>query len=101
MKTDRTNSTTKAKEEATLKKVGSVETWFREEMDHGCCGGEGAMVMKKGWREGGVHRRMHKENISPKPLAWKMRRAEFHKFLQPAGLEDRSFKVSELGWDTT
>lgn len=50
-------------------------------------------------RERVVHRRMHK-NISPNPLVWKMRRAEFHKFLQPAGLEDR-IKVSELGWDTT
>ena len=35
---------------------------------------------------------MHKENISPKPLAWKMRRAEFHEFLQPMGLKAWSFE---------
>jgi len=46
LKTDRTNSTTREREEATLKKVGSVEMWFRGEMNCGCCGGERAMITK-------------------------------------------------------
>ena len=48
--TNRTNSTIKEREEAMLKKVGSAETWFRGEMDPGCCGEE-AMVSEKGKRE--------------------------------------------------
>lgn len=54
LKTDRRNSTTKESEEVTLKKVGSVETWFRwfrGEMDHGCCAREGTVVMEKGQRD--------------------------------------------------
>ena len=31
-----------------MKKVKSVELWFRGEMDHRYCRGEGAMVMEKG-----------------------------------------------------
>ena len=50
LKTDRTNSTTKGKEEATLKKVRSAETEFRGESDHSCCGREGAVVAEKGKR---------------------------------------------------
>jgi len=66
LKTDRTNCTTKRREEATLKKVGSVETWLRGEMDHGCCGGEGAIVEEKGKREYSTHGNTE-ENISLKP----------------------------------
>ena len=50
LKTGRTNSTTKGREEATLKKVGSAETEFEKETDCGHCSGEGAMVMEKGKR---------------------------------------------------
>ena len=39
LKTDRTNSTTKGREETTLKKVGSVEMWAGGETDFGGCGG--------------------------------------------------------------
>ena len=47
-----TNSTTKGREEATLKKVVSVEVLFRGEMDCRCCRGEGTVVMRqKGERE--------------------------------------------------
>ena len=42
-----TNSTTKRREEAASKKAGSVEMCFRGEMDHGCCGEEGAIVMER------------------------------------------------------
>ena len=50
-KTDRTNSTTKGREEAVSKKVGSMEMWLRGETHHRCCRGEGAMVMEKGKKE--------------------------------------------------
>ena len=43
-------------------------------------------------RERGAHKKMHKENTFPKPLAGKTRRADFHGFLQPVGLEGWSFK---------
>ena len=34
-----------------MKKARSVETWFRGEMDHGYCRGEGAIVAEKAERE--------------------------------------------------
>ena len=64
-----------------------METWIRGEMDLGCFRGEGAMLFEKGERKRGAHRGTHKQNISPKPFAWKMRGAEFHEFLQPAELK--------------
>ena len=47
----------------------------------------GAVVERELWSEQKVrdrrpHRGMHK-NFAPKPLAWSMRRAEFHECLQP------------------
>lgn len=44
-------------------------------------------VMEKGEKERGAYR-THKDNISPKPLAGKTRGADFHEFLQQAGLKD-------------
>ena len=38
-------------------------------------------------RKKGTHMGMHKKIISPKPLAWKMRGAEFYEFLKSAGLK--------------
>lgn len=87
MKTDRTNSTSKGRLEATLTKVGNVETWFKREIDFKYCVGEGGTVTKKGEREKGTHRGRHKRKVSPKPLVWKMRGAEFHKSMQPTGLK--------------
>ena len=55
-----------------------METWFRGEMDHVCYGREGTVVMEEGERDRGAHRGTHKENISPKLLASKLRGAEFH-----------------------
>lgn len=49
-------------------------------MVHGCCRGEEAAVTEKA-KERGAHRGTHKENISPKPLAWKMTGAELCEFL--------------------
>ena len=54
----------------------------------GCCGGEKALVAKKGER--GAHRDMHKENTSSEPSAGEMRGADFSEFLQPMGLEVNS-----------
>lgn len=45
------NSTTEGRKKATSKKVGRAETWFREEMNYDCCGGEGAVVTQKGETE--------------------------------------------------
>ena len=50
-KTDRTNSTTKGKEEAILKKAGSAEKWFGRETVHDCSNREVAMVTEKGMRQ--------------------------------------------------
>ena len=80
MKTYRTNSTTKGREEATLKKIGSVETLFRGETDHRCCGGEKPWSQKK-VRERRAYRGMHK-NISSKSLTVKIRGDDFCEFLQ-------------------
>ena len=63
-----------------------------KETDHGCCGGEGALVAQKGERKKGAHRETHKEHNSPKPLDGKMRGADFCEFLQPAGLKDSGFR---------
>lgn len=50
MRTGRTNSITKGREVATLKKVGSEELQFGRERDYGHCG-EGAMVSGKDERQ--------------------------------------------------
>ena len=50
------------------------------------------MVTEKGERERGAHRRTHKEDASPKPLAWKTRGAEFCEFMKPSGLKACSVK---------
>lgn len=61
-------------------------------INHGCCGGEGTVVMEKGKRKRGAHKGTYKENVSPKLLAWKLRRAEFHEFCKPVGLKSWHFK---------
>lgn len=68
--------------------------WFEGQTDHKCCGGEEVLVLEKGKRESGVPREMNKENTSPKPVAGKMRRADFCECLQPVGLKDWSCR----GW---
>lgn len=66
--------------------------WLEELTDLKCYRGEGALVLEKGRRESGVHREMHKENTSPKPVAGKMRGADFCEFLQPLELKDWSWR---------
>lgn len=51
MKTRRTNSTTKVREDSTLKKVVSVETWFGRKIDPGHSVGEGDTITEKGARQ--------------------------------------------------
>lgn len=51
LKMDRTNSTTKRRQEATSKKVGSVEVWFGRETNCDFCSGEIATVQRKGETE--------------------------------------------------
>ena len=72
-------------------KVGGIEMWFTGEMDHRCCGVEGALVVEKGERDRSTWENAQREYF-PKPLAWKMKGAEFCEFLQPAGLKVWSFK---------
>lgn len=83
---------TKGRGEATLKKVGSVETWFRGERDCQCCGGEEEVVTEKGTRERGTHRGMYKKNVSPRSLAYKMSGAELCELLPPAGIKPWRFR---------
>ena len=83
MKSDRTISTNKEIEEATSKMVGSTkcgsgEKWIVSAVEGRSCGhGEG--------QERVEHMEMHKENVSPNPVAWKMRGVKFLEFWQPAG----------------
>lgn len=42
LKTGRTTSTTKGREEAISKKVESIERQFERQMDHGHCSGKGS-----------------------------------------------------------
>lgn len=51
LKTGRTYFTTKGREEAILKKLGSMEIKFGKKMNHGCYSGEGAAVAEKGERQ--------------------------------------------------
>ena len=51
LKVGRENSKTKGREEATLKMVGSAETWSMEETDPDCYGGKGAVIAERGERE--------------------------------------------------
>lgn len=50
------------------------------------------MVSGKSEGARGAHRGRRKENVSPEPLACKMRRAKFREFLPSAGLKAGSFK---------
>lgn len=42
-----------------------------------------------------AYRGTHKQNTSVKPLAGKIRGADFHEYLQTVGLEDWNFKGPE------
>ena len=63
MKTGRTNSTTKGREEAALKKVRSAEIWFGKETDSGYCSGEGAAIIEKD--EGEIEQNKHTGKMKP------------------------------------
>ena len=69
-RTDRTNCATTGREEATLRKVGGMETWFGGEMDFGCSRGEETLVSEKGEREQSAQRYVQGE-YSPKAIGWK------------------------------
>ena len=64
LKTGRANSTTKGREEATSKKVGSMETCFWREIDHDPCSGEGAAIMVKDKRQTSTQRNTCGKQIS-------------------------------------
>ena len=52
----RTNSTTKGRDEATSKKIGSMETGLGREMDLGCGAGARATVAEKDERQASTQR---------------------------------------------
>ena len=86
LKTDRIYCTTR-RQEATLRKAGSTKAWFGGEMDWVLWRG-GRPCCKRKARETGAHMNKHEESNSPKPLAGKTGRVEFHEFLRPVGLKD-------------
>lgn len=54
------------------------------------------------WRDvtkRGEYRAWHKKNTSPKLLAGKIIRVDFHKFLPSVGLKDCCLRASGLVWD--
>ena len=56
-----------------MKKLGSAETWYREEMDHGCSGVEGTRVTEKGKRERSTQGDAEGETF-PKAIGWENKR---------------------------
>lgn len=64
---------------------------FRGEIDCSYCRGEGAVVTQKGRREISTQEDEEGEHFL-KPLARKVRRADFSEFLQSAKLKDWSLK---------
>ena len=85
--TNRTQCTTRRREEVTPQKVEGAETWFEVEMDHGYSGGQGALAVERGRRERGAYRGSQKANNSAKTLTGKTR-ADFCAFLKPVGFKD-------------
>ena len=65
--------------------------WSGGEMDCGCCGGEGPLLMEKGEAERNTQRNSQGKHF-PKATGYKMSGADFHEFLQPVGYKDWSFK---------
>ena len=57
-------------------------------------GREPSLWRKVRWT--GANSGKQKENTSPKPLAGKMREAEFHEFLQPVGIKDWHFRGPQV-----
>lgn len=76
MKTDRKNSITKRKEEATSKKVESMEIGFRKIWILGAVE-RWELWPKRRERGRGAHRRMHREMLPQTHLLGKQRRLNF------------------------
>ena len=76
-----------------MKKAGSIEMWFGRETDHGCCIGEGALVVEKAKGEWSAQEYTQGEHFPQRHLDDKVRGDEYCDFLQRAGLKDWSFRV--------
>ena len=100
LKADRTNSTTKGKEEATSKKVVKKEIWFMGDRDCGFYGGDGAMVMQIDGQEREEHTVECTRRTLPQSNWLGKQVAEFPEVLQPVGLKSWSLKCqwAWLGW---
>lgn len=64
----------------------------------------GAAEMMEPWwqrkvRESTTHREMHKENTTPKPLAGKIRGADFCEFCNQQDSKTGVLEVYGLGWN--
>lgn len=88
------NCTTRGREKAIYRKLGSTKMWFGEEKDCKCCGGVRASIEETRERERGTEgeREAHRGSTFPKPMTGKMKGDIFHKFLQPLWLKDWRFK---------
>lgn len=83
LKIGRTNSTTKCREEATLKRAGSAEMQWGAKS----CRTEGAADSEKGKKQTVTLGSLHREDESPQHLALKVREAKYHEFLHPGKLK--------------
>ena len=97
LKTGRTNSTTKGREQATSKKVGSVAAWLRRQVDHGCYGGEGAAVVEKGQETDQLTGQHMRKMIPHSNWLGKQEGLNFMSSCNQMGLKPGIFKVSVLG----
>ena len=77
-----------------MKKVGSVETWFRGEMYHGCCGGEEPWSWRRA-REKGAYRGIQRRMFPQKYWFAKWEKLNFMSSCNPWRLKPRDLKVSK------
>ena len=90
LRTDRTNYTSRRREETTSRKVGSAEMCLGKKQIAVAVEGREPWLWRKG-RERRVHRDTHKENTSQSQLAGKLEGMIFQEFLQLVALKYCSF----------
>ena len=81
-----------------MRKIESAEMWFGRETDHGCCIGEGALVVEKAKGEWSAQEYTQGEHFPQRHLDDKVRGDEYCDFLQRAGLKDWSFRGPWHRW---
>lgn len=88
LRTEKTKITTRGENTTISWNGGAVESLSWGEKSCGCCNKGGTLIVERGEREKervgkseSAHRKFHKKNSSPKPLAGKRREAEYCNFL--------------------